>query len=153
MIAEQGFDAITVRDLASACGVSVPTLYNQFGGKDQLLAAAIEDHFLADEYQLEIRHTLSGIDRIVAVLDHISAQFLANPAFHRRMMEAFASLESTTTVQQKISFNLVLELEGELRAMQSAGEVSAWVDPAQLSWQLTTAMISSAVVWKASVRA
>ncbi len=147
MIAAQGYESITVRDLASACRVSVPTLYNQFGGKDQLLAAAIEDHFLGSSYQLEIRESLTGIDRIFAVLGHITDQYLESPAFHRRMMEAFASLDSTTRVQQKISIVLAMELARELQAMQQDGELVDWIDTTQLSAQITTAFISAAVVW------
>lgn len=147
MIAEQGYESITVRDLASACRVSVPTLYNQFGGKDQLLAAAIEDHFLGDSYQLEIRRSLSGIDRIFAVLNHITDQYLESPAFHRRMMEAFASLESTTQVQQKISISLAMELERELKVMQRQDDLEAWIDTTQLASQLTAAFISATVIW------
>ena len=42
LIAARGYESVTVRELAEICRVSVPTLYNQFGGKDQLLAEAIE---------------------------------------------------------------------------------------------------------------
>ena len=44
LIAERGYEGLTMRDLAAHCRVSVPTLYNQFGSKDSLLAAAVETH-------------------------------------------------------------------------------------------------------------
>jgi AcrR family transcriptional regulator len=37
MFAERGYDAISVRDLATAAGITVPTLYWYIGNKEQLL--------------------------------------------------------------------------------------------------------------------
>ncbi|MFT7220413.1 MAG: AcrR family transcriptional regulator [Candidatus Azotimanducaceae bacterium] len=147
MIAERGFNALTIRDLAEACRVSVPTLYNQFGGKDQLLAAAIEDHFTADPGQLENITGLTGLDRINAILDFIAMQFLESPAFHRRLLEAFGSLESTASVQKKITADLAQEIEGELTGMQARGEVTPWVNCRTLSGQVTAAFIGATVIW------
>jgi len=45
LIAQRGYEALSMRELAAHCRVSVPTLYNQFGGKQALLAAAVESHF------------------------------------------------------------------------------------------------------------
>ena len=42
LIAERGFDGLTMRDLAAASRVSVPTLYNLFGGKQALLLGELE---------------------------------------------------------------------------------------------------------------
>jgi AcrR family transcriptional regulator len=147
MIADLGYDAITVRDLAEACRVSVPTLYNQFGGKDKLLAAAIEEHFLGDPNQTRIRTKTRGIDRIFAILDHITNQFLESPAFHRRILEAFASLDSTSQVQERITVSLGLEIDRELQRVKSEGCLPDWADPGLLASQITTAFVSTTVVW------
>jgi len=48
-IASQGFDALKLRDLASSVGVTVPTIYNLIGGKDEILRRIIED--LVDRLQ------------------------------------------------------------------------------------------------------
>jgi AcrR family transcriptional regulator len=44
-IAENGFDGVTMRELAEESLVSVPTLYNLFGGKNELLSAVVESYF------------------------------------------------------------------------------------------------------------
>jgi len=147
MIAEKGYEAITVRDLAAACRVSVPTLYNQFGGKDQVLAAAIEDHFVGDPNQAQIQLNLDGLDRINAIFDFITAQFLEAPAFHRRLLEAFGSLESTTRVQERITESLATEIAGELATMKMRDELCSWADVKLLASQITTAFTSSTIVW------
>ena len=147
MIAARGYDSLTIRDLAEACRVSVPTLYNQFGGKDQLLAAAIEDHFTGDPNQLTIKTSSSGLERIFAVLDFIAAQFLSEPAFHRRLLEAFGSLDSTTSVQKSITQSLADEIGKELTVMQEAQELAAWIDPTTLAGQVTAAFVAATVIW------
>ncbi len=45
LIAEKGYDGVTMRELADLSLVSVPTLYNLFGGKNELLFAAVESYF------------------------------------------------------------------------------------------------------------
>lgn len=147
MIAEKGYESITVRDLAEACRVSVPTLYNQFGGKDQLLAAAIEDHFVGDPDQVKIKTSLIGLERIFAILDFITSQFLQEPDFHRRLLEAFGSLDSMQQVQRSITESLAHEITQELEVMRDSKELESWVDTSLLSGQVTTAFISSTIVW------
>ena len=44
LIADLGYEGITMRELADESLVSVPTLYNLFGGKNELLFAAVESH-------------------------------------------------------------------------------------------------------------
>lgn len=147
MIAEKGYESITIRELAAACRVSVPTLYNQFGGKDQLLAAAIEDHFVGDPDQVRIKTSLSGLDRIFAILDFITFQFLQAPEFHRRLLEAFGSLDSMQQVQRSITASLANEIGKELGVMRDRRELESWAEPELLAGQVTTAFISSTIIW------
>jgi len=147
MIAEKGYESIKIRELAAACRVSVPTLYNQFGGKDQLLAAAIEDHFVGDPDQVKIKTSLNGLERIFAILDFITSQFLQAPDFHRRLLEAFGSLDSTQQVQRSITASLAHEIGQELGMMQDRRELESWADPELLAGQVTTAFISSTIDW------
>lgn len=151
MIAEKGYESITIRELAAACRVSVPTLYNQFGGKDQLLAAAIEDHFVGDPDQVKIKTSLIGLDRIFAILDFITFQFLQAPDFHRRLLEAFGSLDSMQQVQRSITASLAYEIDQELGVMQDRRELESWADPELLAGQVTTAFISSTIVWGSGI--
>src|SRR5689334_6227903 len=41
LVAERGYAGLTMRDLADAARVSVPTLYNLFGSKDAILIAEL----------------------------------------------------------------------------------------------------------------
>lgn len=57
LIKEQGWTAVNIRAVASACGVSVGSIYNYFNSKADLTAAAIEsvwcDIFHFPEYETD----------------------------------------------------------------------------------------------------
>jgi AcrR family transcriptional regulator len=151
MIAEIGYEAVTVRDLAERCRVSVPTLYNQFGGKDQLLGAAIEEHFLGVLNGAELSRADSGLDRLRRVIDQIAEQLLALAAYHRRLLEAFASLDQTAALQQHIAVQLTVVLDQELATMQANRQLEVWVETELIAEQLTSACISTALVWSSGL--
>ena len=149
MIAERGYDAVTVRDLAEVCRVSVPTLYNQFGGKDQLLAAAIEEHFLFTQDTSAFRDAEPGFERLLVIIDQCADQLLVVPAYHQRLLEAFAALGSTQQVQERIAHSLAEVIAAELNGMIELGQISEWVAPLRLAGLLTSACIGTAVQWSA----
>ncbi|MGI9327596.1 MAG: TetR/AcrR family transcriptional regulator [Pseudomonadales bacterium] len=151
MIAERGYEAVTVRDLAEICRVSVPTLYNQFGGKDQLLAAAIEEHFLFALDGALIQQTAPGFERLLIIIDQCADQLLNVPRYHQRLLEAFASLTSTLQIQERIAQGLSSAIATELETMAGKRQVLPWTSPVQLAGQMTTACIGTAIQWSAGV--
>src|ERR1700748_3518156 len=42
MFADNGFSAVSMRDLASALGIQAPSIYSHFKSKDALLAAIVD---------------------------------------------------------------------------------------------------------------
>lgn len=151
MIAERGYEAVKVRDLAEICGVSVPTLYNQFGGKDQLLAAAIEEHFRLALDSAPVARSTPGYQRLLTIVDQCAEQLLDVPGYHQRLLEAFASLASTLQIQERIARGLAAVIAEELATMAAARELVAWASPRQLAAQMTAACIGTAIQWGAGV--
>ncbi len=147
LITERGYHATTVRDLAERCRVSVPTLYNQFGGKDALLGAAIEDHFNRVVASARLPRAEPGLPRLLAIIDACAQHILERADYHRRLLDAFASLDATQDIQLRIAWRLVDIFETELRVLQKERRLAAWADTALLAGQLNAAIISSAMVW------
>lgn len=149
MIAERGYEAVTIRELASACGVSVPTLYNQFGGKDRLLAEAIEEHFRVRHRTDAFQRARPGLERLLTLVDQSAQQLLDDTAYAQRLVAAFSALRSTTEVQQRLAGALVEVLMVELTVMKARRQILAWVDLSHLAGQLVSANIGIAVQWSA----
>ena len=61
LLAERGFEATSVEEIANRAGVSKPVVYEHFGGKDGIYAVVVER---------EMRKLLDRIDAALAVGDH-----------------------------------------------------------------------------------
>src|SRR6185369_11664248 len=66
LIAERGFDGLTMRELASASRVSVPTLYNLFGGKHALLLGELEETFARVDASMRAARGERFVERMIA---------------------------------------------------------------------------------------
>jgi AcrR family transcriptional regulator len=151
MIAEVGYEAVKVRDLAERCRVSVPTLYNQFGGKDGLLGAAIEDHFVGVLNGGPLSRAEPGFERLLLIVDQCALQLLTLSAYHQRLLEAFMSLDNTIAVQQRIAVQLTEALARELLTMRGKRQIAPWAAPQLIAEQMTAACINAAVVWSSGL--
>jgi AcrR family transcriptional regulator len=151
MIAEVGYEAVTVRDLAERCRVSVPTLYNQFGGKDGLLGAAIEDHFGGVLDEAPLSKVPAGYERLQMIVDQTALQLQTLSAFHQRLLEAFMSLDNTTAVQQRVAIQLSAAFERELLVMGGRRQLATGVVPLLGAEQMTAACIDAAVMWSSGM--
>ncbi|HWS57332.1 MAG TPA: TetR/AcrR family transcriptional regulator [Actinotalea sp.] len=60
LMAERGFDAITLADIAQEAGVGRTALYNHFPDKESLLLAFIYD--TTESYVASLEQTLDGVD-------------------------------------------------------------------------------------------
>lgn len=147
LIAERGYHAVTVRDLAERCRVSVPTLYNQFGGKDALLGAAIEDHFNRALLSAQLPKAQKGLPRLLAIIDGCAAHIVDLDDYHRRLLEAFGSLEATTDIQLRMARRLVAVMSEDLSELKRQRRLAPWVEVKLLAGQINSAVISSAMIW------
>jgi len=60
LIAEQGYDGTTTKEIAAAAGVNEVTLFRHFGSKQGLLIAAFERHHYAGEMTKLFNERLTG---------------------------------------------------------------------------------------------
>lgn len=79
VIRQQGWDALNIRTVAKACGVSVGTIYNYFQSKDDLMAASVEsvwhDIFHHEEDMSAFTDTLSCIQWLYQRLQYGGKQY------------------------------------------------------------------------------
>ncbi|MGH0028874.1 MAG: TetR/AcrR family transcriptional regulator [Myxococcota bacterium] len=146
LIAERGYAGLTMRDLAAHCRVSVPTLYNQFGSKDALLAAAVEGHFQGVLARTRETAQDLGAARVLAVVAQCADDIAALPRYNRALMQAFVHGRETVA-RLSIASELAAELERGLEEMRSRRQLADWVSARVLADRITASCIAASMMW------
>ena len=72
LFGKKGVDATTIADIAEACDVSAPTIFNYFGSKDGILVALVEEGTQRKRERGSRRPRLEGVPLATIVLDLFS---------------------------------------------------------------------------------
>ncbi len=97
ILAEQGFEALNLRDLADISGVTVPTIYNLIGNKEQVLQALMLGSFEDFEEELEKRLPCPAIALAEVMGDTLEGLLRREEDFYRASALANERLESQPT--------------------------------------------------------
>jgi AcrR family transcriptional regulator len=133
-IVERGYEGLTVRELARACRVSVPTLYRQFGGKQELVREAIQSHFESAVLgEMRADPVLRGHARLLKIIDLSGEDIRRMPAYYRQLLGVFVGEKqfggaAGPGASSPISDRLIHEVAGALRQMHEDGTLEDWVD-------------------------
>jgi AcrR family transcriptional regulator len=147
LIAERGYAGVTMRDLAVRSRVSVPTLYNQFGGKDGLLAAAVEGHLSGLLARASDDSGKPGHDRLLRILELCGQEMVRLSRYHRALLRAFMEASETDRLQVTLAAVLHEHLMTALGEMQASGALEGWVRPRVLADRITAACVSASGAW------
>lgn len=101
LIQQNGWEAVNIRAVAAACGVSVGCIYNYFGSKTELVSAAVEsiwsDIFRHPDDPAVFEDTLSCIRWMYRQLEYGSAQY---PGFFTHHALGFVRQDTADGKQQ-----------------------------------------------------
>ncbi len=140
MITAGGIERLNVRELAKHCGVSVPTLYNQFNNKDNLVFAAADEIFRWHFERIGSDNSKKGLDRIINVNSDSVKISLKNAELTKLIAAAVPKQNNSLVVAQS------LYQEG-LAEMQEAGELADWVDVKFIAQRLYRRVRSVTIDW------
>lgn len=101
LIRQHGFDAVSIRSVAHACGISTGTIYNYFPSKDALVSASVEsvwhDIFHHTEESANFQDTLSCVSWLYQRMAYGGKQY---PHFFNLHSIVFASGEKAQGREQ-----------------------------------------------------
>jgi TetR/AcrR family transcriptional regulator, cholesterol catabolism regulator len=154
LFAERGFEACTMRDIASAVGIKAPAIYNHYSSKEDVLAAAMEhimgrffwsllgplegepmDRWLKEivrshvAWQLEYRRLSQAND---ALLNAPNKKKLLPPAVYRRVVGVQRSYVELLTALIHFSVPRGAKWDARIAAFSIAAmcdRVVGWYDP------------------------
>jgi AcrR family transcriptional regulator len=147
LIAEHGFDGVTMRALADQSLVSVPTLYNLFGGKSELLSAAVQSHFTQMVGRADTEGDLAGFEKLIALTRMLSPQLLAQPDYARSLMGFFVVAADSTPLRSFVARELTQQLVEALEQMQHKRQLVGWVEPWVLGESIANQMLMTSLEW------
>ena len=137
LIADHGYQGVTMRELAVKSLVSVPTLYNLFGGKNELLFAAVESYFNQMLGGGDRSGTEEGLPKILSLIETVSRETVRHAAYMRALMGFFGGPGASAGLVELAARELTSQLVEALEQMQRQRQLAAWVDPQALSERIT----------------
>jgi len=146
LVAERGYDGLTMRDLARAAKVSVPTLYNLFGSKDAILVTELEAMASTIARALPMTGE-SFLQRGRAAFDAGMQIIEASPAFFRAVIQMFMTSTETAETRMRVEQGFVAVMEANLRAAQQAGQLADWASPAIVARHMYQIHAASFLGW------
>jgi AcrR family transcriptional regulator len=147
VIGERGYDALTMRDLARTSRVTVPTIYNLVGGKEDVLFAAVEEQtarFVAGIRAAGAKGPGSGV---LAVVDACARELLRLPGYYRSLLQLFFTSASASPARDAVSLALYEQLAAGVAELRESGELAAWVDERALCERLLSHLIFTSMQW------
>jgi AcrR family transcriptional regulator len=130
LVSERGYDGLTMRDLARAARVSVPTLYNLFGSKDAILVAELEAMTASILIQLApMPASASFFARGQAAFDAGQRLIEDSPEFFRAVTRMFLTSPESGEMRRRADEGFVAIMRANLAAAKAAGQLADWADP------------------------
>jgi AcrR family transcriptional regulator len=148
LVTEHGYDGLTMRDLAAAARVSVPTLYNLFGSKDAILVAELGRSAVVIASRIQEQGTsffARGMAAFEAGMDLIEEQ----PAFFRAVMHMFLTSPESGEMRRRSEDGYIAIMAANLRAAKAAGQLAEWADPEVVGRHMYGLYVSCFLSWAA----
>ena len=149
LIAERGYDGVSMSEIAAGCGVTVPTLYKRFGNKHRLLAAAVQELF---RWQLEgasVPEGSQGLARLSAIIENLASEVNRQADYVRGLILVLGRSQSTGHMDPKLP---VAMLSQPLYEMQERNQLVDWIDLQRVAECLSSQLMEVTLRWAAEER-
>jgi AcrR family transcriptional regulator len=146
LIEQHGYEGLTMRDLAATGGVTVPTVYNLVGNKEDVLFAAVEEQ--TGRFVVELERARGDL---MAVVDATVRHLLRRPRYYRALLMVLLSAESSDASRRHVGHALGREIEAALDPIERAGELASWVNRTLLAERLHSHLDMTSIEWARGV--
>ncbi|MEQ8231133.1 MAG: TetR/AcrR family transcriptional regulator [Gammaproteobacteria bacterium] len=150
LLARGGYEALNLRDLAQAAGVTVPTIYNLIGRKEDVLLAVAAGVLSEVEARTAPARAADPLDQAAAVVETSTRLFAEEPEFYRAAFLAVEWLDQGGQHHAEVAriYAWVGDLmESGLAACRDAGLIVGDIPPAQMAALITRSFRMSCRGW------
>lgn len=145
-LAKHGYDGLTMRDLAQAARVSVPTLYNLFGGKDAILASAMAES-VERVASLTVPAETSFFGRAMIGFDMGMTMIAEAPDFYRRLIPLFMTSPEAQAIRHRTEAGFHALMTANLTAARDAGQLAPWAEPRVVAGHMWAQYMAAFLHW------
>ncbi len=146
MLAEVGYEGLQMRTLAEAAGVSLMTIYNRFGNKDDLILLALQD-MLAELGEEAASSGCTGIELVLENAAVVAEQILATPKYAKAMALMLFNGEPGSPIVAALLANNVSQAHARIDEMRAAKHINDGVDSDALARNLGICTWSTILLW------
>lgn len=147
LIARHGVERLTLRELAAAASVSVPTVYNLVGGKQAVLSALLGDTFARVAARLSAVRAGGLVERALALCEAGWTELLAEPGYFKGVVRAFLVSDDNAPLRREVDEANVGLMAGVLSLAQAEGELVAWCDAELVARTLWAQYVVCMIGW------
>lgn len=142
LIENQGYEALTMRDLARGSEVTVPTIYNLIGNKESVLLAAVED---------QTKPFVAGLAAqsgdLTRVIEAAVRQLVRRPRYYRSLLLALAGSENAGPAHRYVGRALAEQIDRALADLEATGQLVGWVDRPVLAERIRAHFDMASLEW------
>jgi len=146
LIARRGVSRLNMRDLAVEARVSVPTVYNLIGGKQELLAALLQS-MIEEVAAVQVDAGGSFVDRANAMCLATQRALLEMPDYARELVLGFVTSDESSRVRHAMDEKSVELMTNLLRLGQAEGELVEWAVPELVAGSMYMALVAAMIRW------
>ncbi len=126
LVAEAGYDGVTMRLLAERSEVASATLYNIYGNKETLIATAVAELF--EEQMAHPTHERSGLDSTIERTRWIAGEIRRMPEYTRAMVTVYFSGSAENLVRDMLRRITTEAHRALMESLREQGGLLPWVD-------------------------
>lgn len=147
LVARRGFDKLTMRDLAEASRVSVPTIYNLIGGKHQVVGQLLEQ--MMERIAARYAESLGDgfVDSVMRLNDAGLDELLETPAYTKELVHFFLASSEVGELRQGINERNVAMMAALIEQAKERGLVVAWVDAVTVATAMYAHYMAALIGW------
>ena len=149
LVAKRGIEAVTIRDLADACGVAVATLYNQFGSREGVIGAALEADFRGRFEPISVRtRNLTPAEKVDERITLATRAILSElREYTRSVMFFYFHHAGSPELRAAIHDFAAADFRGIVEDIRTRGDLQPWVDPQSFADDIITQNYALVMKW------
>jgi AcrR family transcriptional regulator len=132
-LAKYGYNGIHVKDIARSSKVSIQTLYNNFGGRDDIVSSSITELVSVQLKHVEYKSLATNRNFVMVSGDQLIELIDRDKVFVCALYGTLKSLNYTHPVVQNLRNILNQAYVEQLELMRNRGSLRKWVDTRNLA--------------------